>query len=356
MRRIADPSLPGGVEALAAHIEAPAELTRRLKQIGVVPRERGAELASQLKAGQRLVSLEGDLWRWDGFVAAAHAPSGAARRLAERARLVEIETELEQAAPTRRAARQDSRPPKPRSNSRPRPRRRRAMASSTPSAASMRRANCTAGAEREINRHAARQSALTEARAPARPRSRRGADRLSTPSRRRWPAAAARSSRANPELARVAKKSWPPHRMPPKSRAEAQALAREAETRRPPPASDQCRARRMAGAQGPPPRRSRPSTAAPPRPAPSAPSSQTRRKSFAEKRRALVAEIETAEAARREAADALAAGRDRDGRGRSDGTRRARPTRLLTRSQGAAPRSGSTAPSAAPRRPRARNP
>ena len=49
------------------------------------------------RTGQRLVSLEGDVWRWDGFVAAAHAPTGAARRLAERARLVDIENELEQA-------------------------------------------------------------------------------------------------------------------------------------------------------------------------------------------------------------------------------------------------------------------
>ncbi|HLX14702.1 MAG TPA: AAA family ATPase, partial [Bradyrhizobium sp.] len=92
-----DPALPAGVEALAAHVQAPIELKRRLAQIGVVARERGAELVSQLRTGQRLVSLEGDVWRWDGFVAAAHAPSGAARRLAERARLVDIENELEQA-------------------------------------------------------------------------------------------------------------------------------------------------------------------------------------------------------------------------------------------------------------------
>src|SRR5205814_9971604 len=78
-----------------------------LAQIGVVSKERGAELVSQLKTGQRLVSLEGDVWRWDGFVAAAHAPTGAARRLAERARLVDIENELEQAridATTKRQA------------------------------------------------------------------------------------------------------------------------------------------------------------------------------------------------------------------------------------------------------------
>ncbi len=92
-----DPSLPDGVEPLANHVQAPAELSRRLAQIGVVAKERGADLVSQLKTGQRLVSLEGDVWRWDGFVAAAHAPTGAARRLAERARLVDIENELEQA-------------------------------------------------------------------------------------------------------------------------------------------------------------------------------------------------------------------------------------------------------------------
>src|SRR4029450_11296468 len=64
---------------------------------GVVARERGAELVSQLKTGQRLVSLEGDVWRWDGFVAGAHAPTGAARRLAEGARLTDIEADLENA-------------------------------------------------------------------------------------------------------------------------------------------------------------------------------------------------------------------------------------------------------------------
>ena len=107
-----DPALPDGVEPLAAHVQAPPELARRLAQIGVVAKERGAELVSQLKTGQRLVSLEGDVWRWDGFVAAAHAPTGAARRLAERARLVDIENELEQAridAAAKRQALEDRR-------------------------------------------------------------------------------------------------------------------------------------------------------------------------------------------------------------------------------------------------------
>jgi chromosome segregation protein len=90
-----DPSLPDGCSALSSHVQAPAELARRLNQIGVVEKEAGSRLAALLKPGQRLVSPEGDLWRWDGFAAAAHAPTGAARRLAERARLADIESELQ---------------------------------------------------------------------------------------------------------------------------------------------------------------------------------------------------------------------------------------------------------------------
>jgi chromosome segregation protein len=83
--------LPQGVEPLALWVEAPPELARRLRQTGVVPRELGAALQSDLLSGQRLVSPEGDLWRWDGFVAAAHGETPAAQRLRERNRLVEVE-------------------------------------------------------------------------------------------------------------------------------------------------------------------------------------------------------------------------------------------------------------------------
>ncbi len=50
-----------------------------------------------LEVGQRLVSREGDLWRWDGFVAAAEAPTPAARRLVEKNRLGDLEREAEAA-------------------------------------------------------------------------------------------------------------------------------------------------------------------------------------------------------------------------------------------------------------------
>jgi chromosome segregation protein len=90
-----DPPLPEGVAALAQYVQAPPQLARRLTQIGVVDRAEGSRLAAMLKPGQRLVSREGDFWRWDGFATAAHAPTGAARRLAERGRLQAIEGELE---------------------------------------------------------------------------------------------------------------------------------------------------------------------------------------------------------------------------------------------------------------------
>src|SRR5262249_54827613 len=55
--------------------------------IGIVAMAEGALLQPQLKAGQRLVSPEGHLWRWDGFVVHADVSAAAANRLAERSRL-----------------------------------------------------------------------------------------------------------------------------------------------------------------------------------------------------------------------------------------------------------------------------
>ncbi|MGA9727875.1 MAG: chromosome segregation SMC family protein, partial [Methylocella sp.] len=92
-----DPALPPGVEALSRLVTAPAPLARRLNQIGVVPRAEGTTLRTSLKPGQRLVSKEGDLWRWDGFTQAAEAPTPAARRLAEKNRLGDLAIEAEAA-------------------------------------------------------------------------------------------------------------------------------------------------------------------------------------------------------------------------------------------------------------------
>ena len=161
----ADPTLPEGAVALAQFVQGPPELARRLAQIGVVERADGPRLAQMLKAGQRLVSREGDLWRWDGFTVAAHAPTGAARRLAERGRLLAIQSELviaqsevdakRQAVATAEAALTAAAA---------------AEAQARAAARDAQRATDTAredhaAAEREISRNAARISALTEAQA-----------------------------------------------------------------------------------------------------------------------------------------------------------------------------------------------
>lgn len=82
-----DPVLPTGVTALGDHVRAPKALTRGLAQIGLVEEEAGASLQAKLAAGQMLVSKAGTVWRWDGFVRKADAPSAAAVKLAERNRL-----------------------------------------------------------------------------------------------------------------------------------------------------------------------------------------------------------------------------------------------------------------------------
>eukprot|EP01037_Dinobryon_pediforme_P009612 gene9612-9689_t len=84
------PPLPAGAIGLAQFIKVPPALQRRLDQIGLVPRGDGARLRQTLVQGQRLVSLEGDLWRWDGFTVAANTPSPAANRLKERNRLDDL--------------------------------------------------------------------------------------------------------------------------------------------------------------------------------------------------------------------------------------------------------------------------
>lgn len=92
-----DQVLPQGATSLASFVNAPAELSRRLAQIGVATPENGAELQKLLKPGQRLVSTKGDLWRWDGYTAGAEAPTSAAQRLAQKNRLSELDKEFDTA-------------------------------------------------------------------------------------------------------------------------------------------------------------------------------------------------------------------------------------------------------------------
>ena len=122
-------------------------------------------LAATLKPGQRLVSREGDFWRWDGFAAAAHAPTGAARRLAERGRLAAIEGELAAARSemeTKLRALEAAEATRRRRGSRRNQERARAGARRNRLTDAAREEH--AAAEREISRNAARISALKEAR------------------------------------------------------------------------------------------------------------------------------------------------------------------------------------------------
>ncbi|MFQ1699263.1 chromosome segregation protein SMC [Loktanella agnita] len=90
--------LPGGVVALTDYVSVPDVLTRRMSQVGLVGAADGPRLQADLKPGQRLVSAEGDLWRWDGFRAAAEdAPSAAALRLQQLNRLAGLRRDLEAA-------------------------------------------------------------------------------------------------------------------------------------------------------------------------------------------------------------------------------------------------------------------
>jgi chromosome segregation protein len=89
--------LPVAAQALLQFVEAPASLVRRLSMTGLVEESEGPSLQKLLSPGQRLVSRRGGLWRWDGYVASADAPSAAAVRLSQRNRLATLEQELAQA-------------------------------------------------------------------------------------------------------------------------------------------------------------------------------------------------------------------------------------------------------------------
>jgi Chromosome segregation ATPases len=92
-----DPPLPEGAVPLISHVRAPEALHRRLRQIGVVTEAEARHLMSRLAPGQRLVTREGAVYRWDGHVRGSEAPSAAALRLAQKNRLAELEAETEEA-------------------------------------------------------------------------------------------------------------------------------------------------------------------------------------------------------------------------------------------------------------------
>ncbi|MGE4217950.1 MAG: chromosome segregation protein SMC [Alphaproteobacteria bacterium] len=111
----APPALPPEAEPLARYVEGPAALARRMALIGVVAdTATGRRLQPGLQPGQRLVTRDGALWRWDGYTMTAGAPSAAAIRLEQRNRLREVRASLAgaqaeaQAAVKTLAARRDT--------------------------------------------------------------------------------------------------------------------------------------------------------------------------------------------------------------------------------------------------------
>jgi len=84
-----DPALPSGTQCLADHVTAPKELQRRLRQIAVTDEDKGQALA----VGQRLVTRDGRMRRWDGFVAVG-AGAAAAERLLRANRLADLADQL----------------------------------------------------------------------------------------------------------------------------------------------------------------------------------------------------------------------------------------------------------------------
>lgn len=93
-----------GVTPLTQYVSAPSALSLRLATIGVVDQAEGDLRQTQLPVGARLVSKEGDLWRWDGLIVRAKAPKPAAVRLAQRTRFDELEVEIDALKPELEAA------------------------------------------------------------------------------------------------------------------------------------------------------------------------------------------------------------------------------------------------------------
>jgi chromosome segregation protein len=91
-----DPALPAAGAPLSTHVTAPPELARRLAQVIVVEHDDGMVLA----VGQRLVTRDGQLRRWDGFASAEHG-AAAADRLVRVNRLQALDAQL---LPARAAA------------------------------------------------------------------------------------------------------------------------------------------------------------------------------------------------------------------------------------------------------------
>jgi chromosome segregation protein len=88
------PPLPEGAEPLGTLVGAPPALGRALALVGLAEAATAAARQAELRPGQALVSREGGLWRWDGFVLKPEAAQAGAARLQRLARLRAAQAEL----------------------------------------------------------------------------------------------------------------------------------------------------------------------------------------------------------------------------------------------------------------------
>ncbi|UTW54498.1 chromosome segregation protein SMC [Kordiimonas sp. SCSIO 12610] len=86
---------PEGVEAIGSFVTVPDILKNRFDHIGLIPDANKVDtVITNLSPGQRLVTKGGDVWRWDGFVSKANAPSRAAMRFEQKNRLEQLQADL----------------------------------------------------------------------------------------------------------------------------------------------------------------------------------------------------------------------------------------------------------------------
>ncbi len=89
------PSLPKGIQSLAARAKGPEKLSPALHMVGVAEtKDQAQDALKSLKPGQSLVTAQGDYWRWDGYHIASEAPDVQSSILKQKNRYEDILKDL----------------------------------------------------------------------------------------------------------------------------------------------------------------------------------------------------------------------------------------------------------------------
>ena len=88
-------TLPDGVKPIVDNIKSNSILDIALLGVGIVDnQEKAFQLQNKLSFGQALTTLEGGLWRWDGFVQPPEVQNSYSERLQKLAKLRTLENEI----------------------------------------------------------------------------------------------------------------------------------------------------------------------------------------------------------------------------------------------------------------------